>query len=242
MILTKPRPSARILIASNLRLFSDASKRILEPEFAIVGIVSNGRDLMDAVSALKPDIILLDADMSPLDGLEAGSQIKKKYRSAKLIFLSGNISPQMVAEAFRRGAFGYVTKQSPAPELLHAIRKVNRGESYLSPLVAPEIVTHLLGIRKPPVKRITTRQFEILHLLAEGKTMKQVAAAIDVRPTTVQFHKYKMMDTLNVKTNAELLSYAFKHQMRSLENGPIMSLNQPETWAPEPMQPLESVA
>jgi DNA-binding NarL/FixJ family response regulator len=215
--LRDPRPSARILLADNLRLFAEACKCMLEPEFAIVGIVSDGRDLMEVASALKPDIIVLDTKLSPLDGLDAGEQIKSKYPSTKLIFLSGNTNPEIVAEAFRRGAFAYVTKQSPATELLEAIRKVNRGKSYISPLVALDTVTCLISNKKESGKRITARQYEILQLLAEGKTMKQVAAAIDVQVTTVQFHKYRMMNSLNVKTTAELLSYAFSRQLGSLE-------------------------
>jgi DNA-binding NarL/FixJ family response regulator len=125
------------------------------------------------------------------------------------------LAADVAAEAFRRGASGYVLKQSAGTELLVAIRKVNRGESYLSPLVAKETVTFLLNKKVPhnEQKKITRRQREILQLLAEGKSMKQVASEIDVKPGTVAFHKYRMMETLNITTNAELLGYALKHQM-----------------------------
>jgi DNA-binding NarL/FixJ family response regulator len=207
----------RILIADDHLLVADACKNLLEPEFLVVGIVTDGRHLADAVAEFKPDIILLDIYMPLLNGLDAGEQVKKKHAGIKLIFLTMTFAADVAAEAFRRGASGYVLKQSAGTELLLAVRKVNRGESYLSPLVAKETVTFLLNMRTPFIeeKRITRRQSEILQLLAEGLSMKQVAGVIDVKPGTVAFHKYRMMEILNISTNAELLGYALKHQMIS---------------------------
>jgi DNA-binding NarL/FixJ family response regulator len=209
------RPAARILIADDHQLLADACKNLLEPEFLVVGTVADGRDLADAVAALRPDIILLDIYMPRLNGLDAGEQVKKRNPGIKLVFLTMTLAADVAAEAFRRGASGYVLKQSAGAELLLAVRKVNRGESYLSPLVAKETVTFLLNKREPlsEEKRITRRQSEILQLLAEGMSMKQVANVINVKPGTVAFHKYRMMETLNISTNAELLGYALKHQM-----------------------------
>jgi DNA-binding NarL/FixJ family response regulator len=211
----EPRPSARILIADDHQLLAEACKSLLEPEFLVVGVVTDGRDLADAVAAYKPDIVLLDIYMPLLNGLDAGEQVKKKCRGIKLIFLTMTLAADIAAEAFRRGGSGYVLKQSASTELLLAVRKVNRGESYLSPLIAKETVTFLLNKREPfaEEKRITKRQSEILQLLASGLSMKQVASVIDVKPGTVAFHKYRMMETLNITTNAELLGYALKHQM-----------------------------
>jgi DNA-binding NarL/FixJ family response regulator len=211
----EPRPAARILIADDHQLLADACKNLLEPEFLVVGVVTDGRDLEAAVAAYKPDIVLLDIYMPLLNGLDAGEQVKKKHRGVKLIFLTMTFAADIAAEAFRRGASGYVLKQSAGTEVLHAVRKVSRGESYLSPLLAKETVTFLLNKRQPLVKekRITKRQSEILQLLASGLSMKQVASVIDVKPGTVAFHKYRMMETLNITTNAELLGYALKHQM-----------------------------
>jgi len=209
------RPAARILIADDHQLMADACKNLLEPEFLVVGIVTDGRHLADAVAEFKPDIILLDIYMPRLNGLDAGELVKKKNPRVKLVFLTMTLAADVAAEAFRRGASGYVLKQSAGAELLLAVRKVNRGESYLSPLVAKETVTFLLNKREPftQEKRITRRQSEILQLLAEGLSMKQIADVIDVKPGTVAFHKYRMMETLNITTNAELLGYALKHQM-----------------------------
>jgi DNA-binding NarL/FixJ family response regulator len=209
------RPAARILIADDHRLMADACKNFLEPEFSVVGIVTDGRHLADAVAQLRPDIILLDIYMPRLIGLDAGEQVKKKYPTIKLVFLTMTLAADVAAEAFRRGASGYILKQSAGTELLLAVRKINRGESYLSPLVAKETVTFLLnqGSSFAAEKRITQRQSEILQLLAEGLSMKQIADVIEVKPGTVAFHKYRMMETLNISTNAELLGYALKHQM-----------------------------
>jgi DNA-binding NarL/FixJ family response regulator len=209
------KPSARILIADDHQLLADACKRLLEPEFQVVGIVTDGRQLIHSAVELKPDIIILDIYMPHLNGLDAGGQVKLKLPRVKLVFLTMNMAEDIAAEAFRRGASAYVLKQSAADELLLAVRKVTQGSSYLSPLVAKETVAYLLRQEKKfsEEKRITHRQSEILQLLGEGMSMKEVANTIDIKPGTVAFHKYKMMETLNVKTNAELLEYAIKRHM-----------------------------
>jgi DNA-binding NarL/FixJ family response regulator len=209
------KPAARILIADDHQLLADACKSLLEPEFQVVGIVLDGRHLIAAAADLKPDIIILDIYMPHLNGLEAGGQVKQKFPTMKLVFMTMTNAADVAAEAFRRGASAYVLKQSAGDELLLAIRKVNQGASYLSPLIVKETVTYLLnhGESFSEEKHITKRQSEILQLLAEGMSMKEVANVIDVKPGTVAFHKYRMMETLNVKTNAELLQYAIKRRM-----------------------------
>jgi DNA-binding NarL/FixJ family response regulator len=209
------KPSARILIADDHQLVAEACKSLLEPEFQVVGVDTDGRSLIKSAQSLKPDVILLDIAMPHLNGLDAAEQIRQKLPSAKLVFLTMNTAADIAAEAFRRGASAYVLKHSAAEELVTAIRKVVRGESYLSPLIAKETVVFLIskGRTRTEEKRITKRQSEILQLLAEGMSMKQVAAELDLKPGTVAFHKYRMMETLGVKTNAELLEYAIKRQM-----------------------------
>jgi DNA-binding NarL/FixJ family response regulator len=206
--------ATRILIADDHRLLADACKGMLEPEFAVVGIVDDGRALIDAALTLKPDVIILDITMPRLNGLDAGEQIKRKMPRTKLIFLSMNMEPDVVADAFQRGASAYVPKQSAGMELAVAVRKVIRGESYLSTLVASDTVKFLLHTEQRSVqKKITPKQREILQLLAEGMSMKEVAAVMNIRPGTVAFHKYGMMQSLGITTNAELLAYAMKHQL-----------------------------
>ena len=211
------KPMARLLIADDHRLLADACKGLLEPEFEVVDIVTDGRSLVKSAALLKPDVIILDITMPRLNGLDAGEQIKLKLPAVKLVYLTMNAAAEVAAEAFRRGASGYVLKHSAAEELIIAIRKVVQGESYLSPLIARETVTFLLNQGKSHAeeKRITKRQSEILQLLAEGMSMKEVANVLDLKPGTVAFHKYRMMETLGVKTNAELLEYAIKRQMTS---------------------------
>jgi DNA-binding NarL/FixJ family response regulator len=209
------QPAARILIADDHQLLGDACKSLLEPEFQVVGIVPDGRRLIEAADELKPDIIILDIYMPHLNGLDAGGQVKQKLPQVKLVFLTMTPEADVAAEAFRRGASAYVLKQSAGDELLLAIRKVTQGASYLSPLIVKETVMYLLnqGEKFSDEKHITKRQSEILQLLAEGMSMKEVANIIDIKPGTVAFHKYRMMETLNLKTNAELLQYAIKHHM-----------------------------
>jgi len=211
------KPSARLLIADDHRLLAEACKGLLEPEFDVVGIVTDGRSLVKSALSLKPDVVLLDISMPHLNGLDAAEQIKHRLPSTRLVFLTMNAAADVAADAFRRGASAYVLKHSAAEELVTAIRKVVHGESYLSPLIARETVTFLInqGKSNAEEKRITKRQSEILQLLAEGMSMKEVAGVLDLKPGTVAFHKYRMMETLGIRTNAELLEYAIKRQMTS---------------------------
>ncbi len=211
------KPAARLIIADDHRLLADACKHLLEPEYEVVDVVTDGRSLVTSALALKPDVIILDIAMPRLNGLDAGEHIRQRLPATKLLFLTMNSAAEIAAEAFRRGAAAYVLKQSAAEDLLVAIRKVVQGESYLSPLIARETVTFLLNQGKPrsDERRITKRQSEILQLLAEGMSMKEVAGVLDLKPGTVAFHKYRMMETLGVRTNAELLEYAIKRQMTS---------------------------
>jgi DNA-binding NarL/FixJ family response regulator len=215
-ILNVPQPAARILIANGHRLLSDACKGMLEPEFTVVGIVADGCALVSAAFTLKPDVIILDIGMPSLNGLDAGELIKREMPTTKLVFLSMNMNCDVVATAFRKGASAYVTKQSGAVELALAVRKVIRGESYLSPLIARETLMSLLSSKRVQ-KQISQRENEILHLLAEGRSIKQVADVLEIQPITVAFHRCTIMMRLNFKSNAELLGYAIKCRMMSSE-------------------------
>ena len=209
------RPRARLLIADDHTLVAEACKHFLEPEFQVVAIVKNGRELLQIANELKPDVVILDIAMPQLNGLDAGEQLKQTYPSCKLVFLTMNMAPDVAAEAFRRGASGYVVKSSAAEELAIAVRKALRSESYLSPQITKETVEFLLrsGQSLAAEKRLTRRQSEILQLLAEGMSMKEIAATLDLKPGTVAFHKYNLMQSLNLKTNAGLLQYAIKHHL-----------------------------
>jgi DNA-binding NarL/FixJ family response regulator len=209
------RHRARLLIADDHTLLAEACKSLLEPEFEVVGIVNNGRALLRLACELKPDVVILDVAMPQLNGLDAGDQIRHLLPATKIVFLTMNMSPEVAAEAFRRGASGYIVKSSAAEELVRAIRRALRSESYMSSSITKETVDFLLrsGGSYTEEQRISPRQREVLQLLAEGKAMKEIAGILNLKPGTVAFHKYKMMETLGLKSNAELLHYAIKHHL-----------------------------
>lgn len=206
---------SRVLIADDHMLVAEACRKLLEPEFEVVGVVADGRALLQAVEKLVPDVVIADIAMPLLNGLDAGEQINKKNPAIKLIFLTMSLAPDVAAEAFRRGASGYVLKHCSADELLVAVRRVLHGESYLSPLITKDAVEYLLraGATKSEEKHISSRQREILQLLAEGKAMKEIAYILRIKPGTVAFHKYKIMETLGFVSNADLIQYAMKKNM-----------------------------
>lgn len=203
-----PRP--RILLADDHSLLLDAFRALLEPEFEVVGTATDGRMLLTEFARLKPDVVIIDVAMPLLNGLDAGRQIKAQQRSVKLIYLTMNPEPDLAGEALRLGASGYVLKSSAASELKQAIHEALKGRSYITPLITQDVVGLLLQHREQP-QELTTRQREVLQLLAEGRSMKEVAAILSVTPRTVAFHKYRMMEQLRVKTSAELVQYAVKH-------------------------------
>ena len=209
------RNRARLIIADDHTLLAEACKSLLEPEFEVVAIVNNGRALLQVAPQLRPEVVIVDIAMPQLNGLDAGEQLKRLDPSTRLVYMTMNTDPEVAAEAFRRGAAGYVLKNSAAEELVSAIRSVLKGESYLSPSITKDTVRFLLkgGKSNEEEGGITARQSEVLQLLAEGKSMKEIASELNVKPGTVAFHKYKMMESLGLKTNAELLQYAIRHHI-----------------------------
>ena len=204
----------RVLLADDHALLLGAFEKLLTPECVIVGQAVDGRALVAAASTLKPDVIVLDIGMPLMNGLEAGRQIKQTLRDVKLVFLTMNEDPDLATEAFRVGASAYLVKQSAASELMAAIRAVMQGRSYVTPLVTNLLMGALRNVegRKAP-HVLTTRQREVLKLLAEGRSMKEVAASLNLTVRTVAFHKYRMMEQLAIKTTAELIHYAVKNHI-----------------------------
>jgi DNA-binding NarL/FixJ family response regulator len=166
-----------------------------------------------AAESLKPDVVVLDISMPLLNGLEAGRQIKQKQRNVKLVFVTMNEDTDLAAEAFRAGASAYVLKRSAASELTAAIREVMQGRSYITPLITEGLVGSLMQVDGKPATELTSRQREALQLLAEGRSMKEVASVLNLTPRMVAFHKYRMREQLNVKSTAELVQYAVKHHI-----------------------------
>ena len=204
----------RVLLADDHALLLGAFEKLLSADCDIVGQVSDGRALVDAAEELRPDVIVLDISMPLMNGLEAARHIKQKARGAKLVFLTMNEDSDLAAEAFRAGASGYLLKRSAASELLTAIREVLAGRSYVTPLITEGLVGSLLhGADHAPSRELTPRQREVLQLLAEGRSMKEVASLLNLTPRTVAFHKYRIMAQLKVKSTAELVQYAVKNHI-----------------------------
>ena len=204
----------RVLLADDHTLLLGALEKLLSEDCDVVGQVSDGRALVAAAEQLKPDVIVLDISMPLLNGVEAARQIKQKLKTVKLVFLTMNEDADLAAEAFRAGASAYLLKRSATSELPLAIREVMQGRSYVTPLVTEGLVESLLQPEpRKPAHELTPRQREVLQLLAEGRSMKEVASVLNLTPRTVAFHKYRMMDELKVKSTAELVQYAVKHHI-----------------------------
>jgi DNA-binding NarL/FixJ family response regulator len=203
----------RILLADDHVLMAEALRHLLQMDFDVVGTVSDGRALLKAAGELTPDLVVVDIGMPLLNGLDAGEQLKTLHPDIKVIFLTQNREPRYAVEAFRRNASGYLLKDSAASELTTAIREALRGRSYVSPAIAKGMLNHAAGADAATTgpRELTSREREVLQLLAEGKAMKEVAALLDIIPRTGEFHKYRIMELLGVKTNAELVQYAIKH-------------------------------
>jgi DNA-binding NarL/FixJ family response regulator len=193
----------------------DALKTLLEPEFEVVGTFADGRDLVEGAPALTPNVIVLDIGMPAMNGLIAGQKLKQAMPLVKLVYLTMNHDPDIAGEAFRLGASGYLLKQSAGAELIRAIREVVRGGFYVTPLMTKGMVGSFIQNFKQRKSNnsLTLRQKEVLQLLAEGRSMKEVAFVLNVSPRTVAFHKYTMMEHLHIKSSAELIEYAMRSSL-----------------------------
>jgi DNA-binding NarL/FixJ family response regulator len=209
--LSKPR----VIIADDHVLLAEAFEKLLTPECDVVAKVTDGRALVEAARRVHPDLVLLDVAMPLLNGLDAARQIHAISPSIRLIFLTMNDDPDLAAEAFRAGATAYLLKRSPASELLTAIRQAMKSRKYVTPLITEGMLGALMNPMRgeTPRHELTSRQREVLQLLAEGKSMKDVANILAVAPRTVAFHKYRMMEQLRIKTNAELIQFAVREHL-----------------------------
>jgi DNA-binding NarL/FixJ family response regulator len=208
-------PKPRVILADDHTLLLEAFEKLLAPECDIVAKVADGRALLDAVRQHRPDIVVLDLSMPLLNGIDAARQIKQEDRSVRLVFVTMNEDPDLAAEALRAGGTAYLLKRSAGSELLTAIREAMKHRSYVTPLVMEGMLGSLMHSTgtDSPSRQLTARQREVLQLLAEGKSMKEVASVLNVTARTIAFHKYRMMEQLNIKTNAELIQYAIRHHL-----------------------------
>ncbi len=200
----------RIILADDHTLLMDAVKSLLEPEYEVVGTFPDGEALTAAAKDLAPDIVILDVCMPIVNGLTACARLRELMPKVKMIFLTMNQDAETAGEAFRSGAHAYVLKTSAASELKAAIREVLRGGYFATPSLTEGMIGSFVQNfkRMKPANDLTARQKEVLKLLIEGRSMKQVAQVLNITPRTVAFHKYSMMEHLNLQTSAELYSYA----------------------------------
>lgn len=205
----------RVMLADDHTMLVEAFRKLLEPQFEVVGTVSDGRALVEIAPQLKPDVIVVDVAMPLMNGLEAGLRLKQLMPAVKLIFLTMNEDPDLAIEAIRSGASGYLLKNSAASELIHAIQMALKEKSYVTPQIARGMQKAFVkGLRpKARAKSLTPRQREVVQLLAEGKSMKEVADVLNVTPRTVAFHKYRIMEELSLKTTADLIQFAIKSKI-----------------------------
>jgi DNA-binding NarL/FixJ family response regulator len=207
-----PKPS--ILLADDHALVLEGFRRILESEYHLVGSVEDGRALLEATKKLQPDIVILDISMPLLNGIDAAPQLKKLCPHVKLIFVTMHADTDYVRSAFEAGASAYVLKRSAVDELEQAIRAVMAGHAYITPLITKDLLDVFLAkvSDKPPKRdRLTLRQREVLQLLTEGRTAKDIAGLLKISPRTVEFHKGEIMEHLNLQTTADLIRYAITH-------------------------------
>jgi DNA-binding NarL/FixJ family response regulator len=203
-----------VLLADDHRMVAEGLKSLLVPEFELVDVVEDGRALIAAARKLRPDVIIADISMPHLNGLDALSQLKKDNPAVKVVFLTMHKDVTYARRALESGGSGFVLKHSAPAELVDAIRAALDGKTYLTPALAGEV---LQAIKRDgekvsdPVASLTPRQREILQLLAEGRSAKEIGAALNISVRTVEFHKYQMMESLGLHVSAELVHFAIKH-------------------------------
>ena len=199
---------ARIIAADDHRIVVEGLRGLLEPEFELVSVVSDGRELIEEHDRVRPDLIIADVGMPHLIGIQAMRKLREAGSKARFVFLTMHPDPEYAAEALDSGASGYVLKHSAPEELVAAVREALAGRTYITPRIAGDVLKAMRG--GSPSARLTSRQAEVLQLLAEGRSAKEVAAALDLSPRTVESHKYAIMEALGVKTSAELVREAIK--------------------------------
>jgi DNA-binding NarL/FixJ family response regulator len=208
----------RVLLADDHQMLAEALKSVIEPRCEVVGTVSDGRALLEAATRLQPDIVVLDIGMPQLNGLDAGRQLKQALPNTKLIFMTMLEDPYLVGEAYRAGASAFLLKEAAVSELTEAIDRVLKGGTYTTASAAEGLTN--ISLRDPKNRehapQPTSRQREVIQLLAEGHSMKQVAAELKITTRTVAGHKYAVMELLQLKTNADLVQYAIEHGIISL--------------------------
>lgn len=204
----------RVLLADDHQILAQGLRGLLEPEFELVGIVSDGRELVDAAVKLRPDVIVADISMPSLNGIDAVMQIRQAGVSSRAIFLTMQRDVSYARRAMEAGASGYVLKHSALDELVKAIREALRGQTYVTPLIAGELLRSYREEGPSPSdtsQRLTPRQREVLQLSAEGRSAKEVAGLLRISPRTAEYHRASVMKVLGIRSTAELVQYAIRN-------------------------------
>jgi DNA-binding NarL/FixJ family response regulator len=211
------KPRSRIFLVDDHAMLLGAFQRLLESRYDIVGTAGDGRALLDVAEIARPDLVVLDVSMPRLNGMDAAAQLRRKMPAVKFIFLSVNEDRELAREAIRLGASGYLLKSSAAEELFTAIEVALAGKTYVTPLITKgeSLGVFLRHASKPAGEPLTSRQREVLQLLAENRPMKEIADLLHITPRTVAFHKYAIMEQLGIRTNSALLQYAIEHHLLS---------------------------
>jgi DNA-binding NarL/FixJ family response regulator len=207
-------PRRRVLLADDHRMVAEALRTLLEPEFELVGIVEDGRALIEAVQQLRPDVIVADISMPHLNGIDALVQLKRDNHQVRVVLLTMHKDVAYARRALEAGALGYVLKHSAPAELVMAVKAALEGRTYIAPAIAGEVIQALRAGGRQTIDeaaQLTPRQRQILQLVAEGCSAKAIATQLDISPRTVEFHKYQMMEALKLQSSAELIHFAIKH-------------------------------
>ena len=203
----------RIMIADDHAVIADAFAKLLGTEFEVTAIVHDGRSLITAAQKFRPDVILADIGMPLLNGLDAAKHVKAALPEVKVIYVTVNRDEDIVAEAFRRGASGYLSKTATPSELIAAIHLALSGDVYVSPLLSSASKSAQKTDRQLTTSALTPRQTEVLQLLAEGKSLKEIAAVLNVSTRVAAFHKWRIKNRLHLEKDAELVQWAVRHHV-----------------------------
>lgn len=207
-------PKVRVLLADDHKIVLEGLRSLLADEFQIVGAATNGRELIEMCRQLKPDVVVADVSMPLLNGIDAVSHLREQSSAARVVFLTMHSDQTYATRALEAGASGYVLKHAASDELITAIHAALKGRTYISEALrtpALEAMLSASGATAKTVAELTARQREVLQLVAEGKSAKEIAGVLDISPRTAETHKYKIMDELGVRTTAELVQYAIRH-------------------------------
>jgi DNA-binding NarL/FixJ family response regulator len=205
----------RILIADDA-LIAEELKSLIEPDYQVIKVVTDGKTLVSDSVEMKPDVILIDMDMSFSSGFDAGRELQKLLPKTRVILLAMNDNPDLASKALRQWSSGYLLKKSAAVELKQAIGEVLRGHFYVTPGIAQKLIDELIHTpQQSRTKELTTRQRQVVQLLAEGRSMKEAAEILNIAVRTIAFHKYRIMDDFGLKTNSDLVRFAMREHLIS---------------------------